>query len=493
MWNQPDEYFIEAVSNASMDLFSRNTLARFSNKLASPIELHGDWVVGLQEIFYPMDISPTSRTISLYLFLGGLTSRTSTTLTLDATDDASKIIDKINAAILKAYNNAKSKRPKRQIKTSIEQLFQQNITEMSPDEKNRYLEQIKATGSNEIKDLVQRIQILSNEMVEKDGKVKKLEAKLAEKEKIEKKLIKNEETKINLEADFEKYKKMMQKMITDQSIKISELQRKGNDDAKIYNLQQNLKAEQERSKSWEGSVLTKMSEIDELNKQMEKLKQTHESEIRKMEQNYENLKKKGEAKLAEVNGLLSASKNNEQVATLVADKEKLEKEHKDSLLKLETKMKAEKKKFDEEKKTMNNREKTYQKQLEVLTKERDSLKLSMKALEDQLKQYVPFSDVEELQKKINEINVLKASTEAINRDLKSKHESLKADLANLTDEIKVHKLEKEQLLVTIDKLKKELFKLNPIIDTVVDVNEDDKIPRVELVNCQIIIHRIHQL
>ena len=124
MWNQPDEYFIEAVSNASMDIFPNNTLTKFSNKLASPIELHGEWVVGLQEIFYPMDISATSRTISLYLFLGGLTSRTSTTLTLDATDDANKIIEKINTAIGKAYNNAKSKRQKRQTNTSIERLLQ---------------------------------------------------------------------------------------------------------------------------------------------------------------------------------------------------------------------------------------------------------------------------------------------------------------------------------------------------------------------------------
>ena len=39
-----------------MDCYPDNSVARFTTKLNSAIELEGDWVVGLTEISFPSDI-----------------------------------------------------------------------------------------------------------------------------------------------------------------------------------------------------------------------------------------------------------------------------------------------------------------------------------------------------------------------------------------------------------------------------------------------------
>ena len=60
-------FFVDLVSNASMDYFDENTLSRFTNKMVSPIELEGDWEVAVNEIFYPHRVEKVVKTITFSL------------------------------------------------------------------------------------------------------------------------------------------------------------------------------------------------------------------------------------------------------------------------------------------------------------------------------------------------------------------------------------------------------------------------------------------
>ena len=41
------EFTIDLISNASMGIFTNNTMAKFRNQLAQPLQLDGDWQVAL--------------------------------------------------------------------------------------------------------------------------------------------------------------------------------------------------------------------------------------------------------------------------------------------------------------------------------------------------------------------------------------------------------------------------------------------------------------
>ena len=46
-----DSFFIDLVSNASMEMFEENSLSKFTNKLMYPLNLRGEWEVAINEIF----------------------------------------------------------------------------------------------------------------------------------------------------------------------------------------------------------------------------------------------------------------------------------------------------------------------------------------------------------------------------------------------------------------------------------------------------------
>jgi hypothetical protein len=47
-------FYVTLPSNASMDLFPDNLIGKYSTKLFNPIDLDGEWEVGLAEIMYPV-------------------------------------------------------------------------------------------------------------------------------------------------------------------------------------------------------------------------------------------------------------------------------------------------------------------------------------------------------------------------------------------------------------------------------------------------------
>ena len=57
-----DEFELYLVSNGSMDLFPDNSLAAFTNHLAEPIHLEGNWGVALTDITFPAMMKNVSKT-----------------------------------------------------------------------------------------------------------------------------------------------------------------------------------------------------------------------------------------------------------------------------------------------------------------------------------------------------------------------------------------------------------------------------------------------
>uniref|UniRef100_A0A158P4C7 Uncharacterized protein n=1 Tax=Tetranychus urticae TaxID=32264 RepID=A0A158P4C7_TETUR len=105
MFYQPDEYYIEAVSNASTNLFPENSLTKFTNRLQHAIALDGDWVVGIQEIFYPIDLTQGSSDVTFNIIGGGPSSYW---ITITEADDVQKFVNKFNAKVSKIFDKLKS-------------------------------------------------------------------------------------------------------------------------------------------------------------------------------------------------------------------------------------------------------------------------------------------------------------------------------------------------------------------------------------------------
>ena len=51
------EFTIDLISNASMGIFTNNTMAKFRNQLAQPLQLDGDWQDALASISFPSKIN----------------------------------------------------------------------------------------------------------------------------------------------------------------------------------------------------------------------------------------------------------------------------------------------------------------------------------------------------------------------------------------------------------------------------------------------------
>ena len=57
-----DEFDIYLISNGSMRIFTENTLSSFTNLLAEPFLLHGNWQIAVSEIITPVAIKNVSNT-----------------------------------------------------------------------------------------------------------------------------------------------------------------------------------------------------------------------------------------------------------------------------------------------------------------------------------------------------------------------------------------------------------------------------------------------
>ena len=69
--NTSREFTIDLISNASMEIFGENTMARFRNQLAQPLMLECEWQVALTSISFPSNINNVnSNAIVVYVNSG---------------------------------------------------------------------------------------------------------------------------------------------------------------------------------------------------------------------------------------------------------------------------------------------------------------------------------------------------------------------------------------------------------------------------------------
>ena len=61
--NPAKEFTIDLISNASMEVFGENTMAKFRNQLAQPLVLDGEWQVALSSISFPSNINNVNSNV----------------------------------------------------------------------------------------------------------------------------------------------------------------------------------------------------------------------------------------------------------------------------------------------------------------------------------------------------------------------------------------------------------------------------------------------
>ena len=69
--DEQDEFTVNLISSASMNIFPNNTLASFRNFFSEALILQGDWRVALTEIIFPAQIANvTTKDITVYTTRG---------------------------------------------------------------------------------------------------------------------------------------------------------------------------------------------------------------------------------------------------------------------------------------------------------------------------------------------------------------------------------------------------------------------------------------
>jgi len=78
-----NRFYLTLPSNSSMDYYPQNTVAQYTTKLNSLVELDGEWEVGLTEISFPFEIANALEG-ACYFYLSQLGSSGSILITLPA-------------------------------------------------------------------------------------------------------------------------------------------------------------------------------------------------------------------------------------------------------------------------------------------------------------------------------------------------------------------------------------------------------------------------
>uniref|UniRef100_A0A158P508 Uncharacterized protein n=1 Tax=Tetranychus urticae TaxID=32264 RepID=A0A158P508_TETUR len=97
------EYFVDVVSNASMETYPDNTISKFTNRLATPLHLDGEWSVAVQEVFYPLSHKPIKRSINYFISYRGRRPTVSIDFDYQENDDVEGMLKKLNKSIADSH------------------------------------------------------------------------------------------------------------------------------------------------------------------------------------------------------------------------------------------------------------------------------------------------------------------------------------------------------------------------------------------------------
>ncbi|XP_053214652.1 myosin-11-like [Panonychus citri] len=172
MSSQSDEYYIEAVSNASMDLFPENTLTKFTNRLHHPINLIGEWVVAIHEIFYPVDLVIDRKEI--YLTLEFPDGQRKIKFEINEIDGLEGVIHNINTRLKEIYDEVISVIPAKIAKRESDKFDPTDDTKMDTLKLLAITdEEMEAMGSNVYRRKIQSLIGRIAAEIEKEEEVKK--------------------------------------------------------------------------------------------------------------------------------------------------------------------------------------------------------------------------------------------------------------------------------------------------------------------------------
>ena len=123
MLTNADEYFIDVVSNASMEIYPNNSLSNFINKLPQTLKLSGEWLVGVQEVFYPLSFKTTSKTVGFTIIYhefktGVKITGANSSITFDETDTVDSILQNLNAELVKLMMKDEAEQPSEVLATA---------------------------------------------------------------------------------------------------------------------------------------------------------------------------------------------------------------------------------------------------------------------------------------------------------------------------------------------------------------------------------------
>ena len=97
-----NEFVVDLISNASMDIYKNNTLSEFTNRLQKLI-LDGERLVAVQEIIYPLAHKGNRRTISWATSYDRIPGHKKYLFEYTETDKITNIVDSFNKNMLNAY------------------------------------------------------------------------------------------------------------------------------------------------------------------------------------------------------------------------------------------------------------------------------------------------------------------------------------------------------------------------------------------------------
>lgn len=106
-----NEFVIDIVSNACMETYPDNTLSKFTNRLPCPVDLAGEWRVGIQEIFYPTSYTITSKAVKFSLLYGGSYRLRKYEMTYNENDGIEVICMKMNEVLQSAVAKINADHP----------------------------------------------------------------------------------------------------------------------------------------------------------------------------------------------------------------------------------------------------------------------------------------------------------------------------------------------------------------------------------------------
>ncbi|XP_015786571.1 putative leucine-rich repeat-containing protein DDB_G0290503 [Tetranychus urticae] len=468
MWNQPEEYFIEVVSNSSMEIFPENTLSKFSNKLSRPIDLVGEWVVGIQEIFYPTDISVTARTTSLQLLSSNSSKTMAVEFTLKATDDLNTVIKKINNAIKAAYASTASKKVKRDTLQAFHNLLATNVMQLSDQEKIHHLGEMMHKGSSAFTGLIARITKLTNQVEEKDKKINTLSEHVKLAEQHLKKLNDEKTSQKEVAKEFEKQKIDFQNSLTGYLEQINALKEKNlmlENNPLIQQLKEKIEKEKSASRDLENKIKDKNIELQNIQQQLKDItikviKDEQDSKIfwRRYLDKVKAKSQLSDEKMKELEAKLNNAKSDEEIANEFTRMKEKQDEEMDAYRKEREK---EQEQFTKEKEEFQSKEKLCQQQLQQLKRTQETLDATIEKLKEDVKSKVPVEELNKLTSNLTEIIGEKSKIEAGYKEL----ENVNATITNQLNQFKAQLTKEQELDLKAKKdNEKEIVKLKDAIE-----------------------------